>query len=299
MGTVSLPDGTRLPRLGQGTWGLGEDRRRRTAEIDALREGFALGLTLVDTAEFYGLGGAEEVVGEAVRDCRERVFVVTKIWPTHYEPRRLFAALTASLRRLGTDHVDAVLLHWPSTAVPLAETLGALAEARRQGLTRYIGVSNFDRRWLRAAQATGVDIAFDEVPYSLADRRVEDDLLAPCQAQGVTVLAYSPLGHGRLRRWLRHPTVARLAAALGLPPAALLLAYVVAQEGVVALPKATSLEHVRQNARALDVELPADARAELAAALPGRRGAYRPDLPPAGWLFTLAERWFQLRRPRG
>jgi diketogulonate reductase-like aldo/keto reductase len=268
---IAIPGSqARLPVIGQGTWRMGESRRERAREVEALRLGISLGMTLIDTAEMYGWGGAESVVGEAIRDCRDQVFVVTKVWPSHAGRRDAVASVRASLRRLGTDCVDAVLLHWPTRSVPLSETLRAFAELRAAGAVRHLGVSNMDGDWLAEAEAAlpaGERLALHQVPYSLAERAAERDALPHARANGQVVMAYSPLGKGRLTSWPAYPALREVAARRGVSPAQAALAWVVSRGGVVAIPKAVDPEHVRENAAAGSLELTPDEARALEAAL--------------------------------
>ncbi|MDI3297867.1 MAG: aldo/keto reductase [Bacillota bacterium] len=279
-----------VPVMGQGTWGMGESRAAFAREVEALRLGVELGMTLIDTAELYAAGGAERVVGEAVRDCRERVFLVTKIWPSNAGRREALAALAGSLGRLRTDYVDAVLLHWPTRSVPLAETLAAFREMQERGLARFTGVSNFNLPWLQAAwQALqpGQHLAFNEVPYGLGDRRAERSVLPWARERGQLLLAYSPLAHGRFRRWAGWDRLEGMARRLGVPPAQLALAWLVRQPAVVAIPKAVQPGHVRQNAEAARLPLEEATLAELEAAFPRPPRELRPQLPPYNLFFGL------------
>jgi diketogulonate reductase-like aldo/keto reductase len=289
---VTLPDGSvlSLPVIGQGTWTMGEVRARRTAEIDALRVGFAEGMRVVDTAELYGAGGAERVLGEAMRDCRDDVFVVTKVWPSHAREEDLLRALRDSLRRLGTDHVDALLLHFPTRSVPIAETMRAFARVVREGLTRYVGLSNFLRDGAAgadAAAAGSAPVAFHEVRYGLDERRAERFAIPDAEAHGRVLLAYSPLAHGRLMRAAGAPVLQELARRRGVSPERLALAWSVARPGVVAIPKAVSPDHVRDNAAAADLRLDAEEIARLEAAFPLGPGDLPSWLPPYGAVHRL------------
>lgn len=301
MKRIGLP-GTdeRLPAIGQGTWRMGESRRARTREVDALRLGLSLGLTLIDTAAVYGAGEAESIVGDAIADCREQVFVVTKVWPSHASAAALLASARASLRRLRTDRVDALLLHWPTRSVPLAETLGALAELRRSGLARHIGVSNFDRRWLeraRAALPAGERLAIDQVPYSLGNRRAEIAVLPQARSDGQLVMAYSPLDRGRAARG--DTCLEAIARRHDASPAQVALAWLIAGDGVVAIPKATRPDHVRANAAAADLLLTDEERQSIAAAHPPSGATDRlPILPPYAAFFRFAEAGLRLRHLR-
>lgn len=255
-----------LPRLGMGTWHMGESASQRGAEVAALRLGLELGMTLIDTAEMYGEGGAEEVVGEAIRGRREGVYVVTKFYPHHASRKHLFAACDASRRRLGIDTIDCYLYHWRGSA-PLAETLAALGELVDKGRIARWGVSNFDVADLEevAALPGGGAVATNQVLYNLARRGIEFDLLAWCARRGVTVMAYSPLDEGPLAV---HPAVVAVAKARGITPAQVALAWTLRRPEVVAIPKAASPRHLRENAAALDVRLDDAALGELDRAFP-------------------------------
>lgn len=268
---LALPDGTSLAAVGQGTWHMGEDRRRRTREVEALRLGIALGMTLIDTAEMYADGEAERIVGDAVRDVREQVFIVSKVWPSHADRAGVYAACRGSLKRLGIDRLDGYLLHWPARGVPLEETMAAFADLVRDGLTRFVGVSNFPLDWqTRARELLGpaVPLRFNQVPYSLGDRRIERTLLPACQTQGITVMAYAPL------RRLPTPRTALQAVAdrRGATPEQVALAWCLSRPGVVAIPKAVDPDHVRQNAAAADLQLDGDELAALDQAYPPAAG---------------------------
>ncbi len=300
---LTLPGtGECLPVIGQGTWGLGVSPRTRAAEAEALRLGVSLGMTLIDTAAFYAAGGAEEVVGEAVRDIRDRVFLVTKVWPSDAGFGAAQASVRHSLRRLRADRLDAVLLHWPTRSVPLGETLRAFADLQARGVVRYFGVSNFDRMWLRAAEAAlpaGARLAFNQVPYSLENRRVERAVLPEAQRLGHLVMAYSPLGHGRLGRGRSGAALAQLAAARGVSPQQFALAFLASRPGVLAIPKALQPEHVRANAAAGDLDLTVEEVRSLEAAYPVSGGARLPLLPPYGAFFRLVLGAVRLRYGRG
>ena len=248
-----------MPVLGQGTWGMGEDARRRGAEAAALRHGLDLGLTLIDTAEMYGEGGAEEVVAEAIRGRRDGVFVVSKVYPHNASARGTIAACERSLKRLGTDRIDLYLLHWRG-AHPLAETVAAFERLQRDGKIRYWGVSNLDADEMGelAAVPGGGACAANQVLYNPQRRGIEWDLLPWCRERGVPVMAYSPIEQGRL------PTggaLGEIARAHGCSAFQVALAWVLAQPGVLAIPKAARPEHVAANARAAAIALSA---AELA-----------------------------------
>ncbi len=299
------------PGAGPGIWPPGRRHRprklgacirreRRDQEIDALRLGVSLGATLIDTAEYYGAGRTEELVGEAIAAVRDQVFLVTKVWPSHAEAGQVRASVLASLGRLGCRRVDAVLLHWPTRAVPLAATWRALADLQAEGLIGAWGLSNFQGAWLAAAAAAapvGSTPAFNEVPYSIANRRVEHALLPHARAHGQLLLAWSPLGHGGIARWHGYPVLSQLAARRGVTPHQLALAFLVAQPGVVAIPRASHPDHARANAAAGALQLDPEERAALEAAFPlGRRTRF-PVVPPYDPVFRLI--WWMERRQHG
>ena len=263
---VTLPDGTRVPALGQGTWRMGEDRRARKAEVAALRLGIELGLTLIDTAEMYGEGGAEEVVGEAIRGQRDRVFIVSKVYPHNAGRRAVVAACDRSLRRLGIDAIDLYLLHWRG-AVPLAETVEGFEALRRAGKIARWGVSNLDVADMEELWSVGgTACATDQVLYNVAERGIEFDLIPWCSDRAVPVMAYSPVGQGG--RLLRQEALAEVAARHGATPAQVALAWTLRLPGVIAIPKASTAAHVRENARAATLRLTEEDHATLDAAFP-------------------------------
>jgi diketogulonate reductase-like aldo/keto reductase len=240
---------------------MGEDRGRRAEEVAALRLGLELGMTLIDTAEMYGDGGAEEVVGEAIRDRRGGVFLVTKVLPHHATRRGTIAACHASLERLETDRLDLYLLHWRGN-VPLAATVEAFETLTRSGEIRYWGVSNFDTADMEelVGLAGGDSVATDQVLYNLARRGIEYDLLPWCRERQIPIMAYSPIDHGRL---IKNPVVRRIASRRNVTPAQVALAWDLREPGVLAIPKGGTQEHVRENRGALDVRLTAEDLAEL------------------------------------
>jgi diketogulonate reductase-like aldo/keto reductase len=251
--TTPLPAGETVPVLGQGTWYMGEDRRQRTVEVAALRLGLDLGLSLIDTAEMYADGGAEEVVGDALAGRRDEVFLVSKVMPSHATRAGTIAACEASLRRLGTDRIDLYLLHWPG-AVPLADTLAGFSQLQRAGKIRYWGVSNFDMADMAAVleMPGGDQVQTNQVLYNLSRRGIEFDLLPSSQERGMPIMAYSPVEQGRL---LRQPVLRQLAADHGVSPAQVALAWVLRHDHVIAIPKASAADHVRENYAALDLHL--------------------------------------------
>jgi len=253
--TLSLPSGRDIPVLGQGTWRMGEDRAKRRGELAALREGLDLGLVMIDTAEMYGEGEAERLVGEAIAGRREEVFLVSKVYPHHATLSGAPAACRRSLQRLGTDYLDLYLLHWRG-AVPVAETLAAFQALKAAGAIRDYGVSNFDLDDLMEAQDLpgGEGIVTDQVLYNLAQRGIEWDLLPWCHDRGIPIMAYSPVGHAspEQRAMFTNPSLLEVAAEHKATPAQVALAWLLHQ-GTVAVPKASNAEHVRQNRAALDL----------------------------------------------
>jgi diketogulonate reductase-like aldo/keto reductase len=269
--TIDLPSGEAIPVLGQGTWGFGERRSHRAAEAAALLEGVELGMTLVDTAEMYGEGGAEELIGEVLGGTRrDEVFLVTKVLPSHATREGTAAACERSLRRLRTDHIDLYLLHWRGP-VRLEETVAAFVELQRVGAIRHWGVSNFDTadlaELLEVPGGNGVEV--DQVLYNLTRRGIEWDLLPSCQRAGLPIMAYSPFERGRM---LAHPGLQALAVRHGVTPAQIALAWVLRQPLVNAIPKASTPEHVRENRAALEIRLTAEDVAELDAMFPPPTG---------------------------
>lgn len=255
-----------LPRLGQGTWRMGEGGDR-AAEAAALRLGIELGMTLLDTAEMYGDGAAEEVVAEAMAGQRDRVFLVSKVYPHNATRAGVPAACERSLRRLRTDRLDLYLLHWRGST-PLAETVEAFERLREQGKVRAWGVSNFDVEDLDDLPP-GAACAANQVLYNLGARGIEFDLLPECRKRAVPVMAYSPVGQGGTL--LRHPALAAIAARHGATPAQVALAWTLARPGVVSIPKASNPAHVRLNAAAAALALSPEDHAALDAAFPPPR----------------------------
>jgi diketogulonate reductase-like aldo/keto reductase len=250
---MDLPSGENVVVLGQGTWTMGEKRKRRAEEIAALRLGLDLGMTLIDTAEMYADGGAEEVVGEAIQGRRAEVFLVSKVLPHHATRRGTVAACHASLKRLRTDRLDLYLLHWRER-VPLEETLEGFQSLLRSGDIRYWGVSNFDTSDLEELVEIpgGRSVAANQVLYNLTRRGIEFELLPWCQARQIPIMAYSPIEQGRL---LANATLGRVAARHHATPAQVAIAWILRQQGILVIPKAGTADHVRQNHRALEVQL--------------------------------------------
>lgn len=264
-----LPSGAAIPILGQGTWMMGESRSRRADEVAALRLGFELGMALVDTAEMYASGGAEEVVGEALGSMRDELFLVSKVLPSNASRAGAIRACEASLKRLGTDRIDLYLLHWRG-GVPLAETVAGFETLRRDGKILHWGVSNFDVDDMDelAAVAGGEHCQANQVMYNLVERGIEFDLLPHAARAAMPVMAYSPVGQGDLAQDAR---IGEIARRHGATAAQVALAWTLRHPGVVAIPKAVRPEHVRQNRDALDIRLGETDLAELDAIFPPPR----------------------------
>jgi diketogulonate reductase-like aldo/keto reductase len=271
MKQVTLPSGVKVPALGLGTWHMGENRRRRAAESAALSLGLDLGMTLIDTAEMYGEGGAEKVVANAIAGRRDRVFLVSKVYPHNASRKGVVAACERSLKRLATDRIDLYLLHWRG-AEPLAETVAGFEALVAAGKIRHWGVSNFDADDMAelARLPAGGRVATNQVLYNLGRRGIEWDLLPWCRTRRVPIMAYSPLDQGAI---LRKRALKSVAARHDATPAQVALAWLLRQDDVMVIPKASDLEHVRANRGALDLVLSKADLAELDAAFPppGRR----------------------------
>ena len=266
MRTTTLRSGETVPVLGQGTWNMGEDARQRSAEVDALRLGIDLGVSLIDTAEMYASGGAEDVVGEAIAGGRDGLFIVSKVLPSNASRRGVEAACERSLKRMRTDRIDLYLLHWRG-GVPLSETVEAFEALKAGGKIRHWGVSNFDTGDMRELEAlpAGSDGQTNQVLYNLTRRGIEFDLIPWSRERGLPIMAYSPVEQGALGNDRRLKAVAERH---GATPAQIALAWVMRNEGVIAIPKASRLQHVRENRAALDIVLTAQDLAELDAAFP-------------------------------
>lgn len=252
MKNVKLPDGEQVPMLGQGTWLMGERRERREDEIAALQAGADLGMTLIDTAEMYGDGAAESLIGEALGDRRDELFLVSKAYPHNASRDRLSRACEASLQRLGTDRIDLYLLHWRGS-VPLGDTIEAMQSLKMQGKIRHWGVSNLDVDDMEElADAGGSACATDQILYNLGRRGPEHDLLPWLAQKGIPAMAYSPVEQGRL---LQENGLAEIAACLDATPAQVALAWTMRSNRVIAIPKAGTPAHVRENRLAADLVL--------------------------------------------
>jgi diketogulonate reductase-like aldo/keto reductase len=257
---VKLPGGETVPALGQGTWNIGDRKDRRDSEIAALRRGVELGMSLIDTAEMYGDGASERLIGEALGALRDEVFLVSKVYPQNAGGRKLQAACEASLKRLGTDRLDLYLLHWPGS-IPLAETVAGMEALQAAGKIRHWGVSNFDVDEMEALVAAGgKGCVTNQVLYNLRRRGPEFDLL-PWQARrGMPLMAYSPVEQGRLPASGR---LVQVAARHGVSVTRVALAWVLRDPAVIAIPKASTTAHVEDNRQALDLVLTPEDLAEL------------------------------------
>lgn len=264
--TIKLPSGETVPALGQGTWYMGEQPRHAAEEATALRLGLDLGMSLIDTAEMYGSGGAEEVVADAIAGRRGEAFLVSKVLPENATREGTIAACERSLRRLGTDVIDLYLLHWRGSP-KLAETLAAFETLMQDGKIRSWGVSNFDTDDMEELLALpgGDACACNQVLYNPTRRGIEFDLLPLCRERHIPIMAYSPIEQGRM---LNHAALKAVGARHDATPAQIVLAWVIRQDGVIAIPKAASEKHVRENRAAVDIVLSADDLAELDKAFP-------------------------------
>lgn len=268
--TVTLPDGETVPAYGQGTWHMGENRRRAEAEAAALRLGIELGVKLIDTAEMYGNGVAEQIVARAMAGRRDELFIVSKVLPYNASRRGVVEACERSLKRLNTDHIDLYLLHWRGS-VPFAETLSGFDRLQRDGKIRHHGVSNFGlddiKEWV--ALDGGAAVATNQILYNLTRRGPEWDLIPWCRERNIPIMAYSPIEQGRM---LGHRALAEVAAKHRATPAQVALAWLLRQEGMIVIPKATEAAHVRENRLALDLALDETDLATLDRSFPPPKG---------------------------
>jgi diketogulonate reductase-like aldo/keto reductase len=265
--TIALPDDQRVPVLGQGTWRMGEKSQTHTDEVAALRLGIELGMTLIDTAEMYGEGGAEKVVADAIEDQRDQVFVVTKVYPHNASRTELPRACERSLKRLRIDAIDLYLLHWRERSPRLAETVEAFERLRTAGKIKRWGVSNFDVDDMEELESieNGTNCAANQVLYNLENREIESGLLPLCQQSTLSyqpvTMAYSPFGHGR--GLLENATLTKIAKRHNATTSQIALAWVLRQPRVIAIPKASKEKHVRDNARSIEITLTNEDLAEL------------------------------------
>ena len=268
MRTTVLPGGAKLPVLGQGTWRMGENARRRTAEVEALRLGIELGMTLIDTAEMYADGGAEKVVGEAIRERRDEVFIVSKCYPQNATAERMREACDRSLERLGTDWIDLYLLHWRGD-VPLRKTLDGFEQLLASGKIQHAGVSNFDVADMEEVFRLkgGEAVVANQVLYNLVRRGIEFDLVPWMRKRRRPVIAYSPIEEGLLTT-TQHRALGDVATRHDATPAQVALAWCVRGDGIIAIPKSANIAHVRENRAALDIRLTARDLEQLDASFP-------------------------------
>ena len=264
--SVTLPGGEAVPAFGLGTWHMGEDRRRAAEEAAAVRLGIELGFNLIDTAEMYGNGRAEEIVADAAKGDRDRLFIVSKVLPYNASRNGVVEACERSLKRLQTDRIDLYLLHWRGS-VPLADTLAGFERLQRDGKIRHHGVSNFNtediREWV--GLAGGETVATNQILYNLNRRGPEFELIPWCRERGISIMAYSPLEQGRM---LNNRGLREVASRHGATPAQVALAWLLRQQGMIVIPKATKTDHVRENRAAADLRLDDEDLAALDRAFP-------------------------------
>jgi len=279
--TIQLPDGTTLPAIGQGTWYMGEKQSSRREEVQALRHGIERGMTVIDTAEMYAEGGAEEVTGEAIKDCRDDVFLVSKVYPHHADRKQMITACERSLSRLGTDRLDLYLLHWRG-GVPLEETVEALEQLKQSGKILRWGVSNLDTEDMQELWnvPSGQHCAVNQVLYHAASRGIEYELLPWLRERRIPVMAYCPLAQGgRLRKeLLEHSVIREIAKDREVSPSQIALSWVIRDGDIMAIPKAVQLNHVAENAAAMDVILTQDEIVRLNEAFPAPKGKVPLDI---------------------
>jgi diketogulonate reductase-like aldo/keto reductase len=259
--TVALPSGEKVPAFGMGAWNIGDSAATRAEEIATLRLGLDLGARLIDTAEMYGEGRSEELVGEAIAGRRDEVFLVSKVYPHNASRKGIPQACERSLKRLGTDRIDLYLLHWRGS-IPFAETMEAFAALQKAGKIRHYGVSNLDLDDMRSLWKlpAGMAVAANQLLYNLTRRGIEFDLLPWLRERKVPVMAYSPIEQGRL---LREKKFAEFARRHGMTPAQAALAWLLARDGVIVIPKTGRRERLKENLGALDLVLNSDQKKEL------------------------------------
>jgi len=263
-----------IPVVGLGTWGIGgemgPDSSRDEAGMHALRLGLGLEMKFIDTAEMYGAGHSEEVVARALEGHRDGVFVASKVSPRHFAYDDVLAAAKRSLKRLGLKQMDLYQLHWPSSRIPISETMRAMEKLVEDGLTRYIGVSNFSVEQMREAQhsLSHEKIVSNQVEFSLIDRSVEAGILPYCQKEGLTLIAYSPLGQGKIPRGrgASFKVLDEIAGKLGKSRNQVALNWVLQHDSVVAIPKAASTDHIKENAQVVEWKLDGEDYQRLAKA---------------------------------
>lgn len=255
-----------IPAIGQGTWKFGEDKNKEKDEVEALRFGIANGLTLIDTAEEYGNGGAEKIVGKAIQDIRNDVFLVTKVSAKNCSYKGVLRAAEASLERLKVSHIDLYLQHWPSQQYDVSETMGAMAELVNKGLVKYVGVSNFSTHLMQEARYNlgSIPLVCNQVAYHLNDRSIESQILPFAKKNGVTIMGYSPFGYAPQQFGKKgfpesgsqeRKVLESIGAKYGKTPYQVAINWVLRQEGLVTIPKASNKEHIVDNLNALGWEL--------------------------------------------
>jgi diketogulonate reductase-like aldo/keto reductase len=266
MPAVTFSSGVTVPALGLGTWQMGEHAAMAPIEVQSLKRGLDLGMTLIDTAEMYAEGGAEKITGEAIAGRRDEVFLVSKVYPWNASRQGVIDACDRSLERLMTDRLDLYLLHWRGEH-PLSETVAGFEELRRAGKIGAWGVSNFDLDDMQELLELpeGRNCMANQVLYNLSRRGIEYDLLPWCQERGIVVMAYSPIEQGRI---LRHPELIRIAKAYQATPAQVALAFLLERDGLIAIPKSANPQRVEENAEAAELDLSDDDLAALDAAFP-------------------------------
>jgi len=281
MKTLNLPSGKAIPVLGQGTWRMGENRTEQKAEIEVLQLGMDMGISLIDTAEMYGEGGAENIVGEAIKGRRDEVFLVSKVYPHNASLKGTVEACKRSLKRLKTDYLDMYLLHWPGS-VPLSETLEAFQQLQNEGLIRDYGLSNFDLSGIQKALLLpgGAQIATNQVYYNLLHRGIEWDLLPWCQNNNIPVMSYSPIESSPTdqKGFLDHAAMKAIAAEHKATTAQIAIAWLLHKK-VIVIPKSSNPVHLRENFAAIDIQMTA---AEL--------GLLDQTFPPPGQKVSLEMR---------
>lgn len=279
--TILLPDGTALPAIGQGTWYMGEKQSSQEEEVRALRSGIELGMTVIDTAEMYAEGGAEVVTGKAISGLRDDVFLVSKVYPHHADGKQMITACERSLTRLGTDRLDLYLLHWRG-GIPLEETVQALEQLKQSGKILRWGVSNLDTRDMQELWSLpeGSQCMVNQVLYHAVSRGIEHDLLPWMRERSVPVMAYCPLAQGgRLRsELLEHPVIQKIAQDRGVTTSQIALAWVIRDGDVLAIPKAVQLNHVADNAAAVNIVLTPEELTRLDEAFPAPKGKVPLDI---------------------
>ena len=250
---VTLPSGESVPSMGLGTWHMGERIGNPKTEVDALVRGLDLGATLIDTAEMYARGGAERVVGSAIKGRRDDVFIVSKILPHNASFDGTIRACENSLQRMEIESIDLYLLHWPGNH-PLESTVSAFEQLKTDGKIKYWGVSNFDTSDMQELYGIpeGKNCQINQVLYNLSRRGIEWDLLPWCRSMELPIMAYSPIEQGRL---LENKKLKALATEIGLSAAQLLIAWSIRKNDIITIPKASNLEHVSQNIDAWTITL--------------------------------------------